>query len=140
MRRANPPQKGSLLQRGFWSAAIALLSPLKQVYCGSFMSRRYRTQQKTLPIVAVTKNAAIDLMYSGEPKTLRNRRHIAAVFAPATIGPLQLLVFLVVSLTNLLYWTYWANILFLLGLSYNLWPYNLNKDYLTNIKILKNLS
>ena len=63
------------------------------------MSRRYRTQQKTLPIVAVTKNAAIDLMYSGEPKTLRNRRHIAAVFAPATIGPLQLLVFLVVCMT-----------------------------------------
>ena len=47
------------------------------------MSRRYRTLQKTLPIAAVTKNAAIDLMYSGGPKTHCNRRHIAAVFAPA---------------------------------------------------------
>ena len=47
-------------------------------------------------IAAVTKNAAIDLMYSGGPKTRRNRRHIAAVFAPAAIGPPQLLVFLVV--------------------------------------------
>ena len=63
------------------------------------MSRRYRTPQKTLPIVAVTKNAAIGLMYSGGPKTLRNRRHIATVFAPAAIGPPQLLVFLVVCMT-----------------------------------------
>ena len=98
LRRSNPPQKGSLLRRGFWSAAIALLLPLKQVYCGSFMSRRCRTPQKTLPIAAVTKNAAIDLMYNGGPKTRRNRRHIAAVFAPAAIGPPQLLVFLVVTL------------------------------------------
>ena len=60
------------------------------------MSRRYRTPQKTLPIAAVTKNAAIDLMYSGGPKMCRNRRHIAAVFATAAIGPPQLLVFLVV--------------------------------------------
>ena len=28
------------------------------------------------------------------------------------------------SLTNLLYWAYWAHILFYLGLGYNLWPYN----------------
>ena len=47
------------------------------------MSRHCRTPQKTLPIAAVTKNAAIDLMYNGGPKTHRNRRHIAAVFAPA---------------------------------------------------------
>ena len=63
------------------------------------MSRRYRTPQKTLPIAAVTKNAAIDLMYSGGPKMCRNRRHIAAVFATAAIGPPQLLVFLVVTVT-----------------------------------------
>ena len=61
------------------------------------MSRRYSTPQKTLPIAAVTKNAAIDLMYSGGPKMCRNRRHIAAVFATAAIGPPQLLVFLVVK-------------------------------------------
>ena len=53
--------------------------------------------QKTLPIAAVTKNAAIDLMYNGGPKTHRNRRHIAAVFALAAIGPPQLLIFLVVT-------------------------------------------
>ena len=35
-------------------------------------------------------------MYSGRPKTRCNRRPIAAVFAPAAIGPPQLLVFLVV--------------------------------------------
>ena len=28
------------------------------------------------------------------------------------------------SLINLLYWAYWAHILFYLGLSYDLWPYN----------------
>ena len=28
------------------------------------------------------------------------------------------------SLINLLYWAYWAHILFHLGLGYNLWPYN----------------
>ena len=28
------------------------------------------------------------------------------------------------SLTNLLYWAYWAHILFYLGLGYDLWPYN----------------
>ena len=49
------------------------------------MSHCYRTSQKTLLIAAVTKNAAIDLMYSDGPKTRRNRRHIAAVFAPAAI-------------------------------------------------------
>ena len=27
------------------------------------------------------------------------------------------------SLTNLLYWAYWAHILFYLGLGYDLWPY-----------------
>ena len=30
------------------------------------------------------------------------------------------------SLTNLLYWAYWAHILFYLGLGYDLWPY---KDF-----------
>ena len=60
------------------------------------MSRRYRMPQKTLPIAAVTKNAAIDLMYSGGQKMRRNRRYIAAVFAPVAVGPPQLLVFLVV--------------------------------------------
>ena len=30
------------------------------------------------------------------------------------------------SLTNLLYWTYWAHILFYLGLGYDLWPYKSN--------------
>ena len=28
------------------------------------------------------------------------------------------------SLTNLLYWAYWAHILFYLGLGYDLWPYS----------------
>ena len=40
--------------------------------------------------------AAIGFMYSGKPKTRRNRRPIAAVFAPAAIGPPQLLVFPIV--------------------------------------------
>ena len=61
------------------------------------MSCRYRTPQKTLPIAAVTKNVAIDLMYSGGLKMCCNWRHIAAVFATAAIGPPQLLVFLVVK-------------------------------------------
>ena len=81
LRRSNPPQKGSLLRRGFWSASIALLPPLKQVYCGSFMSHHCRTPQKTLPIAAVTKNAAIDLMYNGGPKTRRNRSTATARFS-----------------------------------------------------------
>ena len=68
------------------------------------MSRRYRTPQKTLPLATVTKSAAIDLMYSGRPKMRRNRRHIAAVFAPATIGSPQLLVFLVVKGPSLRIW------------------------------------
>ena len=75
------------------------------------MSRRYRTPQKTLPIAAVTKNAAIDLMYNGGPKMRRNRRHIAAVFAPAAISPPQLLVFLVV-----LVGTHTANIIIYLNI------------------------
>ena len=32
------------------------------------------------------------------------------------------------SLTNLLYWAYWAHILFYLGLGYDLWPYNMNSN------------
>ena len=75
------------------------------------MSRRYRTPQKTRPLATVTKSAAIDLMYSGRPKMRRNRRHIAAVFAPATIGPPQLLVFLVV-----LVGTHTANIIIYLNI------------------------
>ena len=47
------------------------------------MSRHYRTPQKTLPIAAVTKNVAIDLMYTGGLKMCCNWRHIAAVFATA---------------------------------------------------------
>ena len=35
------------------------------------------------------------------------------------------------SLTNLLYWAYWAHILFYLGLGYDLWPYII---YLYQIK------
>ena len=50
------------------------------------MSCRCRTPQKTQPIVAITKNAVINLMYSGRPKTRSNRWHIAAVFAPAAIA------------------------------------------------------
>ena len=44
--------------------------------------------------------AAIEFMYSGRPKTRRSRRPVAAVFAPAAIGPPQLLVFLVVETVN----------------------------------------
>ena len=47
--------------------------------------------------------AAIDFMYSGRPKTRRSRRPVAAVFAPAAIGPPQLLVFLVVRDKNTVY-------------------------------------
>ena len=39
------------------------------------MSRHYRMPQKALPIAAVTKNAAIDLMYSGRPKMRCNRTY-----------------------------------------------------------------
>ena len=48
------------------------------------------------------------------------------------------------SLTNLLYWAYWAHILFYLGLGYDLWPYtNILKEifppyYL--LETIKNLS
>ena len=35
------------------------------------------------------------------------------------------------SLTNLLYWTYWAHILFHLGLCYNLWPYSYYSSFYT---------
>ena len=70
--------------------------PLKQVYCGGSSARRYSTPQNTRAIAAGIWNATIDLMYSGGPKKRRNRRHIAAVFVPAAIGPPQLLSFLVV--------------------------------------------
>ena len=46
------------------------------------MSRHCRMPQKTIPIAAVQKNAAIDPMYSSDPKKHRNMRHIAAVFTP----------------------------------------------------------
>ena len=49
-----------------------------------------------MTIAAGYWTAAIDFMYSGRPKTRRSRRPVAAVFAPAAIGPPQLLVFLVV--------------------------------------------
>ena len=44
---------------GFWSAAISKLSLLKHIYCSGFMSCRGRMLQKTIPITAVLKNAAI---------------------------------------------------------------------------------
>ena len=38
------------------------------------------------------------------------------------------------SLTNLLYWAYWAHILLHLDLGYNLWPYNIYlKSFFKNI-------
>ena len=51
------------------------------------MSRHCRMPQKTIPIVAVQKNATIDPMYSSDPKKHRNMRHIAAVF---TLGAKKL--------------------------------------------------
>ena len=74
------------------------LMPLKQVYCGGSLARRYSTPQNTRAIAADIWNAAIDPIYSGGPKKRCNRRHTAAVFAPAAIGPPQLLSFLVVLL------------------------------------------
>ena len=43
--------------------------------------------------------AAIDFMYSDRPKTRRSRQPIVDVFAPAAIGPPQLLVFPIVNIT-----------------------------------------
>ena len=82
-RRYRTPQKTLPIAAGFLERRYSLVTAAKTVYCSGFLSHRYRTPQKTLPIAAVTKNAAIDLMYSGGRKTRRNRRHIAAVFAPA---------------------------------------------------------
>ena len=70
---------------GFKSTAISMLLPLKHIYGGSFMSRRYMTPQKSIPIAAAPKNTAIDPMYSNGPIKHRNRRHIAAFFAPTAI-------------------------------------------------------
>ena len=53
------------------------------------MSYRCRTPQKTIPIVAVQKNIAIDPMYSSGPKKRHNMRHIAAIFTPTVEKPLQ---------------------------------------------------
>ena len=64
------------------SAAISKLPPLKHIYWGGFMSHHCRTLQKTIPIVTVLKNAAIDPMYSSRPKKSRNRWHIVAVLQP----------------------------------------------------------
>ena len=40
---------------------------------------RCRMPQNTISIAAIPKDAAIDPMYSGGPKKLRNKQHIAAV-------------------------------------------------------------
>jgi len=53
---------------GFWSTTISKLTLLKHIYCGSFMSHRCRTPQKTILIATVPKNTAIEHMYSGGPK------------------------------------------------------------------------
>ena len=52
-------QNDVFIATGFRSAAISTLSPLKHIYGSGFMSRHYRMSQKTIPIVAVPKNAAI---------------------------------------------------------------------------------
>ena len=70
---------------GFRSATISMLSLLKHIYGGGFVSRRSRMSQKTIPIAAVPKNIVIDPMYSSSPKKGRNTRYIAAFFAPAAI-------------------------------------------------------
>ena len=56
----------------FWSTAISKLTLQKHIYYGGFMSCHCKTQQKTRATVAISKKS-------------RNMRHIAAVFAPATI-------------------------------------------------------
>ena len=61
------------------------------------MSRRCRMLQKTAPIAAVPKNTAIDHKYSGNPKKRRNIRHIAAVFAPATIVQISCSVIITIN-------------------------------------------
>ena len=71
-----------LLWRVSGAPAISTLSPLKLIYGGDFLSRHCRTLQKTIPIAAIPKNAAIDPMYSDSPKKRCNRRHIAAFLAP----------------------------------------------------------
>ena len=59
---------------------------LTQVYCGGSLARRCSRPQNTRAIAAGIWNATIDLMYSGRSKKRRNRRHIAAVFAPTAIA------------------------------------------------------
>ena len=78
-------QDDVFIAAGFRSATISMLSLLKHIYGGCFMSRRSRMLQKTIPIAAVPKNTVIDPMYSSSPKKGRNRQYIAAFFAPATI-------------------------------------------------------
>ena len=53
---------------GFKSATMSMLSLLRHIYGGCFMSRRSRMLQKTIPIAAVPKNTVIDPMYSSNPK------------------------------------------------------------------------
>ena len=48
------------------------------------------------------------------------------------------------SLTNLLYWAYWAHILFYLDLGYDLWPYNIyiyiyNSICFNKLKMMMNI-
>ena len=64
---------------------ISTLPLLKHIYGCGFMSCYYRMLQKSIPIAAVPNNATIDPMYRGDQKKFHNRRHIAAVFAPAAI-------------------------------------------------------
>ena len=45
--------------------------------------------QKSIPIAAIPKKAAIDPMYRDCHKKCHNRQHIAAVFAPVTKKPPQ---------------------------------------------------
>ena len=78
-------QDDVFIATGFKSATISMLSLLKHIYGGGFMSRRSRMSQKTIPIAAVPKNTVIDPMYSSSPKKGRNTRYIAAFFAPATV-------------------------------------------------------
>ena len=53
---------------GFKSATMSMLSLLRHIYGGCFMSRRSRMLQKTIPTAAVPKNTVIDPMYSSSPK------------------------------------------------------------------------
>ena len=61
-------QNDIFIVAGLCPIAISKLLLLKHIYCDGFMSCRYRMLQKTISIMVVPKNAAIDPMYNSGPK------------------------------------------------------------------------